>query len=84
MNKADVMNDLSPNEYHLTSRYQLMSDHQLIKLFGLHGWLWCLPSVPLVPITDVITRVISVTRQSNYLQSKYSYEYCSSQLWLAC
>jgi hypothetical protein len=30
-----VMNDLGPSKHHLTSRYQLMSGHQLIKLIRL-------------------------------------------------
>jgi hypothetical protein len=33
--RPDVMNDLGPSKHHLTSRYQLITGHQLIKLLRL-------------------------------------------------
>jgi hypothetical protein len=50
-----------------------MPGHQLIKPLRLTRLAVMSAPVRLVPISDWITRVIGVTRQSNYLHPKYSY-----------
>jgi hypothetical protein len=58
------MTNLGPSKHRLTSRYQLMLGHQLIKLIRFTRLARCPPSGPLVLIRSSITRVIGVTRQS--------------------
>jgi hypothetical protein len=78
------MNDLGPSKHRLPSRYQLMSGHQLIMLlrFTRLAVMFAINSHSSDQRFDHAR--IGVTRQSNYLQSKYSYECWFSQLWLAC
>jgi hypothetical protein len=73
-----VMNDLGPSKHHLTSSYQL------IKLIWLTRLVVMFVNSSVSSDKELIIRVISVTRQSKYLPSERSCEYCFSRLRLAC